>query len=106
MNDIQLERFLLGSDGLHMMEPITIAQDGNNITIRSEVTLTDEALQTIAQLATASSKVMTDGCQEAQETHISIATSEGYPILARVQISSEADMSCASEVVGYVTHME
>jgi hypothetical protein len=42
------------------MEPITIASDGNNITISSDVTLTDEALQTIAQIATSS---VTDSLQ-------------------------------------------
>ncbi|KAL8593092.1 hypothetical protein ACOMHN_018018 [Nucella lapillus] len=74
-----------GVQMVSMMEPITIAQDGNNITIRSEVRLTDEALQTIAQLATSSSTAESalEGAQP-QEAQINLATPEGFPIIARV----------------------
>lgn len=83
------------------MEPITIAQDGNNITIRSDVTLTDEALQTIAQIA-ASSQDNPQG--HPHEAQINIATSEGIPIIARVQFTSATDPD--TEVINYVTHVQ
>ncbi|XP_070186546.1 uncharacterized protein [Littorina saxatilis] len=89
-----------GMESLHM-EPITIAQDGNNITIRSDVTLTDEALQTIAQIA-ASSQDNPQG--HPHEAQINIATSEGIPIIARVQFTSATDPD--TEVINYVTHVQ
>ena len=97
-----MNKYLSGVEGLHMvpMEPITIAQDGNNITIRSDVTLTDEALQTIAQIATSSTE-NASGTQP-QEAQISIATSEGIPIIARVQFTTTTD----PEIVSYITQIQ
>ena len=85
---------------VNMIEPITIAQDGDNITIRSDVTLTDEALQTIAQIATSSSENVGEGDQP-QEAQINIGTSEGIPIIARVQFTS-----AEPEIVSYVAQVQ
>ncbi|XP_076449006.1 uncharacterized protein LOC143285533 [Babylonia areolata] len=90
-----------GLQMVDMMEPITIAQGDSNITIRSEVQLTEEALQTIAQLAKSSTDSVAQGSQ-LQEAQINIATSEGIPIIARLQFTSSSD----PDVVSYVEQVQ